>query len=217
METSFLTLGIVMLLAVMLPGADFAIVTKNTIQYSRKAGFVTALGIGSAIWVHMTYCILGLAVVIQHSFWIFHAIQYAGAFYLAYLGINLMKSSSPEFAFLDKQNETKRFNKIPYKKIFKQGFFSNLLNPKATLFFLTLFSTITGKNTSFLINLAYAMEMFLIAVLWFFVWAYLLSHHAVSAWLDKFKYIEKILGVLLLSLAVLIFSRGIYDAYLIYF
>jgi threonine/homoserine/homoserine lactone efflux protein len=188
-----------MLLGAMLPGPDFAIVTKNALLHSRKAGFYTALGIGAATCVHMTYCILGLAVIIQKSYWIFHTIQYAGALYLTYLGIMLLKPHASETIQATSEGST---SPLSNSKAFRQGFICNLLNPKATLFFLTLFSTVAG---TILMNIAYAIEMFIIAMLWFFSLVYLISHQAVTAWLNRSKTIvEKFLGIMLLGLAVFV-------------
>lgn len=207
MGTSFLALGIIMLLGAMLPGADFAIVTKNSLLHSRKAGFYTVLGIGTAIWVHMTYCILGLAVVIRESSWIFHTIQYMGALYLTYLGIMLLKPHPSQDFELSTNTSSKK--SISNASAFRQGFVCNLLNPKATLFFLTLFSAVATKNTTFLINLAYAAEIFLTAMIWFFSLAYFISHKSVTAWLNKSKQtIERILGVTLLGLAIFVVFWG---------
>ena len=202
MGTSFLTLGLIMLLGAMLPGADFAMVTKNSLLHSRKAGLYTAFGIGTAMWVHMTYCVLGLAVVIQESPWIFHTIQYIGALYLTYLGVMLLK---PHAAENIEATKTSSLAPLSNGKAFRQGFMCNLLNPKATLFFLTIFSAVATTQTTLLLNLAYAVEMFLTAMLWFCSLAYLISHKAVTAWLSQStKMIEKILGVVLLGLAVFV-------------
>lgn len=203
MGTSFLTLGVIMLLGAMLPGADFAIVTKNSLLHSRKAGLFTALGIGTAICVHMSYCVLGLAVVIQKSPWIFHTIQYLGALYLTYLGTMLLKPHA--IKTIESESGAKTQTSLSNGKAFRQGLICNLLNPKATLFFLTLFSAIASTHTTLWINFAYAVETVFIAMLWFCSLAYLISHHAVSRWLKKStRLIEKILGLVLLGLAVFV-------------
>jgi threonine/homoserine/homoserine lactone efflux protein len=75
MLTQFFTIGLLMLLSAMLPGPDFALVTKNSILHSRRAGLFTSLGIGSAILVHITYCVLGLAVIISQSLLLFSVIK----------------------------------------------------------------------------------------------------------------------------------------------
>ena len=83
-----LTLGILNLLAAMSPGPDFAVVTKNTLLHDRKSGVLTALGIAVAVMIHVTYCLLGLAVIIMHVRWLFDVISIVGGLYLAYLGVN---------------------------------------------------------------------------------------------------------------------------------
>lgn len=75
MVSLFFTIGFLMLFAVMLPGPDFALVTKNTLLHSRRAGVFTTLGIGTANLIHMTYCSLGLAIVIANSLFLFSVIK----------------------------------------------------------------------------------------------------------------------------------------------
>ena len=76
-----------MLFAVMLPGPDFALVTKNTLLHSRRSGFFTSLGVSASNLVHITYCAFGLAIVIANSLLLFSIIKYIGAAYLIYLGL----------------------------------------------------------------------------------------------------------------------------------
>lgn len=208
MHTSFLTFGIIMLLGAMLPGADFAIVTKNSLLHSRKAGIYTALGISAGMCVHMIYCVLGLAVVIRESTWLFHGIQYAGALYLSYLGIMLLKPhSTPQ---IDNQTGKSQSKSLSLGKAFQQGLICNLLNPKATLLFLTLFSAVSSSHSSFWINLVFAFEAVATALLWFCSLAYMISHKSIVNWLNRSqKTIERILGLILLSLAVsVVFLSG---------
>lgn len=203
MQTGFFTLGIVMLLGAMLPGADFAIVTKNSLLHSRKAGIYTALGVVGGMCLHMCYCVLGLAVIIRQSSWIFHTIQYAGALYLLYLSIMLLKPHAHINIKTTPANGI--VHSLTATQAFQQGFICNLLNPKATLFFLTIFSTISTKESSIWVNLAYAVEMLLIALFWFSSLAYFISHKRITHWLNRSQsMIEKILGVTLLGLAIFV-------------
>src|SRR5580658_8331862 len=96
MLTQFVTIGILMLFSVMLPGPDFALVTKNTFLHSRRSGLFTSLGIGAAILVHITYCALGLAFVIANSPILFSIIKYIGSAYLIYLGMTSILSKLPK-------------------------------------------------------------------------------------------------------------------------
>ncbi len=199
-HSSFLTLSLVMLLGAMLPGADFAIVTKNALLYSRRIGIYTALGIVAGMCIHMTYCVLGLAVIIKQSSILFHTIQYAGAAYLLYLSFMLLKPHA------HKKNSRKSIKpssaSLSWKQALRQGFICNILNPKATLFFLTIFSAISTTNSSLGLNLLYALEMLFIALFWFCSLAYFISHQLISHWLNQSqKMIERILGIMLLGLA----------------
>lgn len=201
MLTQFFTIGILMLLSAMLPGPDFALVTKNTILHSRRAGLFTSLGISTAILVHITYCALGLAIVISQSLLLFSIIKYIGAIYLIYIGLS---------SFFSKQSDPttpkgKLLEKITLSNwvAFRQGFLCNLLNPKATLFFLALFTVIIKPETPAWWELIYATEMFLIILGWFCTLTIILSHRRVLRLLNQVeKYISKVVGVFLIGFGV---------------
>lgn len=202
MITQFFTIGLLVLLSAMLPGPDFAIVTKNTISHSRRAGLFTTLGISSACLIHITYCILGLAIVISNSILLFNAIKYIGAIYLIYLGVS---------SLLAKQTHLKTENKSHAKKAmsdsaaFRQGFFCNIFNPKATLFFLALFTVIIKPNTPINWQITYAIEIFIIVTIWFSCLSLLLSHKKIMHLLDKAEmYIAKSLGIFLILFGVVL-------------
>lgn len=201
MTTQFITVGILMLLSAMMPGPDFFMVVQNTVRHSRLAGILTALGIGCAILVHISYCILGLALVISHSVFLFNIIKYIGATYLIYLGLNALLYSHPVSVtnrkYLPQQKKYSNF------VAFKQGFLCNLLNPKATLFFLALFTSIIKPETPKAYELAYAIEMFMITTAWFVLLALIISHPKVVGVLNRVeKYISKIFGIFLIGFGI---------------
>lgn len=199
MSTQFLAIGFIVLLGAMLPGPDFAIVTKNALLHGRRAGLVTTLGVGSAILAHMTYCLLGLAIVIEQSLWLFNLIKYIGVVYLIYLGVMSFISKQPDHISTPqgKKSEISNFT------AFRQGFLCNLLNPKATLFFLALFTVVIKPETPFYIQAIYALEIFLTAIVWFSTLTIILSHPRIKHGLEKAeKFISKILGVFLVGFGV---------------
>jgi RhtB (resistance to homoserine/threonine) family protein len=202
MLEQFFTIGILMLLSAMLPGPDFALVTKNTILHSRRAGLFTSLGVGSAILIHITYCALGLAIVISQSLLLFSLIKFIGAGYLVYLGLNsLISKKTPATISADKPAGTK--TQISDFVAFRQGFLCNLLNPKATLFFLALFTVIIKPETPALWEFIYAIEMFFILTAWFCSLTLILSHPKVLRGLNRVeKYISKVLGVFFIGFGV---------------
>lgn len=198
----FFSVGLIMLVSVMLPGPDFALVSKNAVLHSRRAGIMTSLGIVSAVFVHMTYCILGVAVVIANSLILFTTIKFIGAGYLIYIGIGAFRARS---AGLGKDIVEGKKDKegLSDWAAFRQGFLCNLLNPKATLFFLALFTVIIKPGTPTLIQAAYGLQMALLAGIWFCSLSVLLSHRRVVSIVDNMElYVEKVLGILLVGFGV---------------
>jgi RhtB (resistance to homoserine/threonine) family protein len=201
MFAQFFTVGLVVLFGAMLPGPDFAIVTKNSLFHSRRSGLFTSLGVASAIVIHMSYCLLGLALVISESLFFFNLIKYVGAVYLVFLGLQSLFSKQPGTLALPDKKTT--HSELSAGRSFWQGFLTNLLNPKATLFFLALFTVLIKPDTSFAWELTYAIEIPLIALLWFCSLTYILSHPRVKGLLEKAeKYIAKLLGVFLVGFGV---------------
>jgi RhtB (resistance to homoserine/threonine) family protein len=198
----FFTIGLLITFAVMLPGPDVALVMKNTLLYSRRAGIFTSLGVASANLIHITYCILGLAVVISQSLLLFSIIKYIGAGYLIYMGITALMARHDELAATKTHHELRKSSMSAYIA-FRQGFLCNLLNPKATLFFLALFTAIIKPETPILWEIAFAVEMLIIIVTWFCCLTLMLSHPRVVRLLNRMeKYIEKTLGVFLIGFGV---------------
>ena len=79
-------------LACISPGPDFAMVSRNGLLLSRRAGVLTAVGIGMGVLVHVCYTLLGLGLVLQQTLWLFSALKLAGAAYLVYLGVKMLRS-----------------------------------------------------------------------------------------------------------------------------
>lgn len=201
MFSMFLTIGLLTLFSAMSPGPDFAMVTKNTLLHSRRSGLFTSLGIGSAIFVHITYCALGLAIAISNSVVMFSIIKYIGAGYLIYLGVSSLLAKNPNHITSSK-NQTKK-SELSNWVSYRQGFLCNLLNPKATLFFLALFTMIIRPDTSAFWIVIYAIEIFVIVTAWFCSLTFILSHPRVTHTLDKAeKYIAKLLGVFLVGFGI---------------
>ena len=87
------TVILVTTLAVISPGADFAMVTRTSLLRSRSAGLWVALGIGCGVLVHVGYTLLGLGVLLQSLPWLFTLLKWAGAAYLVWLGISLWREA----------------------------------------------------------------------------------------------------------------------------
>jgi len=126
----FLLFAFASLMLNITPGNDMLYVATRSTSQGVKAGIVSALGIAGGCIVHLLAAVIGLSAIIANSAIAFDIIKYVGAAYLIYLGIR---------SFLSKQNKFSINNAIekkPLSKLFWQGVFTNVLNPKVALFFL---------------------------------------------------------------------------------
>ncbi len=129
--TPFVTVGAVGLLAAMSPGPDFAVVTKNSLFGSRRAGLFTAIGVGLGIFLHVAYSLVGIGLIISQSIALFSIIKYIGAAYLFYLGYQLLRAKRAEDGVIETNVGA---TTSPWRAL-REGFLTNAFNPKATLFF----------------------------------------------------------------------------------
>lgn len=197
--TEFITVATVHLLAVMSPGPDFMMVTRNTLVYSRRAGIFSSIGLGLGIGVHIAYSLLGIGLLISKSVLLFNAIKYLGAAYLFYIGYQSLVSKGSHL----KIGKTVAKNDIGRFEAVRIGFITNITNPKATLFFLALFTQVINPATPILIQLLYGVEMMLATAVWFIFVAYVFSHHVIKGRFEKVQNMaEKAMGVALIGLGV---------------
>ena len=195
-----ITVSVIAIVMVISPGQDFAIITKNSLIYSRRSGVIGAIGISLAIWLHVIYCILGIAVIISQTPALYNSIKYLGAFYLAYLGLKaIFQKSDAAENDIDQHNKKKNISDI---ESFKNGFISNALNPKTTLIFLSLFTQIIDPSTPLSIQILYGAIISFAHIFWFVIVAYFFSSPIVANSILKYKNtVERIMGVFLCGLA----------------
>lgn len=202
----YYTIGMIAILAAISPGPDFAMVLRNSLMHHREAGILTAFGIGAGILIHTTYCVLGLALIISQSIFLFSIIKFIGAGYLIYLGIKGLFAKKPHD--LDKIS-VKKIQPITNKRAFLDGFLANVLNPKCTLFMLSIFTLVVRPGTSLIVQISYGLEISAIAMSWFIFLSYALSHRWIKQRLESFQYkITKVMGVLLVGLGIFILSES---------
>ncbi|MBW9334978.1 MULTISPECIES: LysE family translocator [Herbaspirillum] len=115
------------------PGPDNIYVLTRGIAQGRKAGLVAAAGFCSGLIFHTLLAVLGFAALIKAYPPAYHALQYAGAAYLAYLGIRTLRSASSGIALAAGGQGTAA---VPLRRIYWQSVLANMLNPKVTLFFI---------------------------------------------------------------------------------
>ncbi|TCT32761.1 RhtB (resistance to homoserine/threonine) family protein [Providencia alcalifaciens] len=181
------------------PGPDFFLIIKNAARYQRSAAMMTALGIIVAIALHMSYCVAGLAVLITTTPWLFNILKYAGAAYLIWIGIkSLMPQKAQSVDLMSNQHQH-----VTFKKAFMQGFLCNVLNPKATLFFLAIFTQVLSVDSTFSEKLWFAFIIWGLAVIYWPILVCLIQSAPVRKGLAKVqKYVDKVLGVVLVAFGI---------------
>ncbi len=197
--SNWLLLVAVFSVAVASPGPDFVMAVRNSVMGSRKAGIFTAIGFGLGVAVHVTYCLAGLAVVIAQSVMLFNIIKWAGAAYLFWVGYHALKSKGYDPANVDMNGAA---SMTPVKAL-RSGFITNLFNPKATLFFLALFTQILSPDIAFGAKLIYGLTCVVMCMLWFSIVATVLTTPKIrAAFLRASKWIDRVCGALFIALGV---------------
>ena len=88
----FLTVALIHLLAVASPGPDFAVVVRESVTHGRRAGTWTAFGVGTAIFLHVGYSLLGIGLIVSQSIMLFNVLKWLAAAYLVYIGIKALRA-----------------------------------------------------------------------------------------------------------------------------
>ncbi|MGE3919954.1 MAG: LysE family transporter [Gammaproteobacteria bacterium] len=198
MSEFFIVTSIIMLAAIS-PGPDFAMVSKNAVFYSRRAGIYTALGVSTSLLIHSIYCLFGLAIIISQSLLLFSIIKYLGAGYLIYIGIKSL------FSKRDKVHveESKSRKQLSAYQAFRQGLLCNLLNPKAIMFLLAFFTVILKPSTALGTQMIYSLEIAVIHMIWFSLLTMMMTHRVVKSGIGKVQfYFVKLMGALLVGFGV---------------
>ena len=189
-------------LLIILPGPDTAITTKNTLTAGKSGGLKTAFGTCCALLIHTSAAVLGLSAIIMKSALLFSVFKYIGAVYLIYLGAKTLWALWKKEDIATVESDTqKRFENT---SCFKQGFFSNILNPKVAVFFLTFLPQFVNPESPTLIPfLIMGITYTALTALWFLFYVYLINQ--ISAFMKKptaQKSIEGITGAILIGFGI---------------
>ena len=196
----FFTVALIHLLAVASPGPDFAVVVRESVTHGRRAGTWTAFGVGTAIFLHVGYSLLGIGLIVSQSIMLFNALKWAAAAYLVYIGFKALRArpagAGGEAIQLSTVERTPR-------AAFVAGFMTNGLNPKATLFFLSLFTVVINPHTPLLVQAGYGVYLALATGLWFCLVAMLFSQQRVRAGFARMgHWFDRTMGAVLVAIGV---------------
>ncbi|GAA2280530.1 LysE family transporter [Streptomyces atrovirens] len=195
--TEVLAVAVITVLAVIAPGADFAMVVRNSYLHGRRTGLLGALGVAAGVLVHVTYTMLGVGLLIASSTFLFTVIKLVGAAYLVYIGVRTFRTRGE--VTVDLENRT---GLTPLAAL-RTGFLTNVLNPKTTLFVVSTFAQVVSPGTPVLQQVGYGLFMSLAHLLWFGVVAVFFSHDRMrTLMLRGQKVLNKVIGSVLAGLGV---------------
>ena len=198
----FFSAALAHLLAVMSPGPDTAIIFHQSFAKGRVQGMLTALGIGFGIFVHCFFAISGISLLIYSSDEAKFFIKCMGAIYLLYLGISF---------FISKKSSKTDESKVLFKNPFIIGFVTNLLNVKAFLFTVSLFSFI-NLDSNTLMSLIYLLYFPIITAAWFSFVSYALTHQSMGDIFNKHSdTIQFTSSAFIAGLGLLILIQTLYE------
>jgi RhtB (resistance to homoserine/threonine) family protein len=197
--SNWLMLIVVFTVALASPGPDFVMAVRNSVMGSRKAGIFTAIGFGLGVAIHVSYCLAGLALVISQSVMAFNIIKWIGAAYLFYVGWQALKSKG----YTPPEDGAEARPAMTPVQALRSGFITNLFNPKATLFFLALFTQILSPDIAMAAKIVYGLTCIVMTMIWFSIVATVLTTPRIrAAFLRASKWIDRVCGGLFVALGI---------------
>jgi len=195
----FLTIVVAHALAVASPGPDFALVLRQSLAHGRRTALWSSLGIGCGLSIHIGYCILGLGYLLKNSEVALATVKYLGAAYLAWVGGQALRARARSGDLDLAAGAT-----VPTDgAAWTTGFLVNVLNPKAALFFISLFPLAVSVTTPKLVQVGYGVWMTLATVGWFSFVSVVFTREAVRRrFLRHGHWIDRALGVVFIGFAV---------------
>ncbi|MCH2155413.1 MAG: LysE family transporter [Opitutales bacterium] len=196
----FILLASAHLAAVISPGPDLAVVLRQSVRQGRPAAIATSIGIGSGIFCHATFCIVALPWIAGHSGTFYVVLKYAGGTYLFIIGLLALRAKESA-TFLKSNSVAKTQRK--QASAFALGFLTNALNPKALLFFISVFTLIISPDTSLFVRTIYGIYLGVATTGYFALLSTILTiprartrFQAHQHWLDQ------LFGVIMITLAI---------------
>ncbi|MFJ8235407.1 LysE family translocator [Ureibacillus sp. NPDC094379] len=182
MFSQYIIFAITSFLLIIVPGPDTAVTTRNTLVYGKEAGVQTVLGTCLAITIHTTAAALGLSAIIMKSAIVFSVFKYIGAAYLIYMGVKAFKSLRDHK--IQPNDTVKQILPHNHRSLIGQGFYTNILNPKVAVFFLTFFPQfITSDTNVFVSFFTLGLLYIVIKFTWFVTYIYVIDF--VRNWMQR--------------------------------
>ncbi len=193
------------LAAVISPGPNFLVITQTSIRDSRYSGLSSAVGVAfaSALWALVA--LLGVSVLFETATWLYSLLKLLGGAYLIYLGVQSWRHSKK----LLLSSEAPLATRSAWRS-FRTGFLTNLTNPKAAVFFGSIFAALLSPSLPLWVRGAAVGLVFFNALWWYALVAVVFSARKVQqAYAKAKRYIDRAVGgfLVLLGLRLVLSSR----------
>jgi len=197
-------------LLVVAPGPDFAVVLKNSLAGGRRRGLFTSLGVVNSNMVQGTAAAFGVGAVIVRSQALFEVVRWAGVAYLCFLGVQALRSAVRRRSAADPEPSARRSDRPRALAGWRQGFLSNITNPKVLVFYLSVlpqFLEPARASTVDALGLAYTHAVLSL------VWLCLLVtvFHRVRGWVSRARVrraLDALTGTVLVGFGLRLATEG---------
>ncbi|MFC8294700.1 LysE family translocator [Streptomyces sp. NPDC057242] len=194
-----IAVAVITVLAVISPGADFAMTVRNSCLYGRTAGVLAAVGIALGVLVHVTYTMLGVGLLVSRSPALFTAMKLIGAAYLVYIGYRTFVTRARVDVDLSDGGGPSKAGAL------RTGFLTNALNPKTMLFVLSTYTQVVSADTPVPQQIGYGLFMSLAHLVWFALVALLFSRQDLrTRLLRRQTVLNKAVGTVLVGLGMVL-------------
>jgi RhtB (resistance to homoserine/threonine) family protein len=210
MEVAPLTTYLIAItLLTLTPGVDTMLIIRNTARGGWRDGAVSSFGICSGLFVHAVISAVGISVILLQAAWAFSALKLAGVLYLIWLGYcswrKVFKQESLEVI-----NEKMALEDFRIRRSLREGFLSNVLNPKAAIFYMAFLPQFINPHQSALMQSLFLAGLhFIIAMLWQCLLALMVKQ--LKSWLQQPKvsqWFDGVTGTVMIVIGLRVAAEG---------
>ncbi|AGH82411.1 RhtB protein [Psychromonas sp. CNPT3] len=189
--TALFSILTIHLMASISPGPDFIVVSQKTLHQGRKSGVFCGIGVCVGLLFHISYSVAGLTTAFGHSEYIAQGIGVFGGSYLVFLGYKSIKGSFSEKTKI----RIKKERNIAVQSAFWSGLIVNLLNPKAAIYIISLFSIVISPTLGIEKLLLVIISIISVQMAWYLTFIFIVTLPSVRVKFDRNVYlIDRTLG-----------------------
>ena len=181
--------------AIITPGPNFILVTNTALNRSRIEGVLTATGVATGSGIFAFAGLVGLLPLVHSLPHFAEIMRFVGGGYLAWIGQDMLRTCRIEIIHKSTDRSIEASAMVPYRT----GMLTNLTNPKAWAFYLSLFTMVMGPAFPLWSKVFLNISMFLISLVWYIAVAFMVSSRTFQPLFLSYRpVIQGVLGCLLI-------------------